>query len=207
MFCDLPFNTWIPENHDMEVLINWLTNYSIDHLLNRIARITFSRLNWSYATNNELFIQKEIHQKLAIALFTALNGHNVMKNPKNIPNSNSKEFGCHSLLSLAKSENTTDFCKWVWNELIVLKLHSLELNAHNWDHIFASDNCLNDSDILMLDFDTNLLPVCKALEEQNPFAIYLALIMTDFGQRFVIYCIYCAYSLQLTTNIEFEFEF
>jgi hypothetical protein len=63
-------------------------------------------------------------------------------------------------------------------------LHSLEQTDNKWDFVFDDSNLnQNKAKILELNFDSNLVPICRGLEEQNPFAIYLALIMTDFEQK------------------------
>ncbi|CAG2110406.1 unnamed protein product, partial [Medioppia subpectinata] len=186
LFCELHIHVWSPDDDDIDLISEWLIAYPIEHLLNRIARIIFSRLNWSYdSRNKELFIEVEKHQKVAVDLFASLNSHSLMKTPKDCQNSNLKEFGSETLLSLAKSVNPNDFTKWVWNELITLKVHSLELNDKEWDFLFDDkrDGNQEDGNTLKLNFDTLLIPICRGLEEQNSVALYLALVMTDFGQN------------------------
>ena len=186
MFCELPLHLWNPKEEDLDLLTEWMIAYPFEHLLNRIARTILSRLNWSFDPNtNELFIEVEKHQKLALGLYLALDSHKVIKNQKDLINSNPRRFGDDSLLSYAKSIHSKDFTKWVWNIIIILKLNSLEWTDKFWDFLYeqnASNNS-NDDKMLHLNFDTNLIPICRGLEEQNSFAIYLALIMTDFGEK------------------------
>jgi hypothetical protein len=153
--------------------------------LNRIARIIFSRLNWSFDSSKKtLFLDIEKHQNFALKIYLSVNNHISFKNPKDIPNSNPKQSGSENLLLLAKSPNIVDFIKWCWNILITLRLHSLEQTDNKWDFVFDDSNLnQNKAKILELNFDSNLVPICRGLEEQNPFAIYLALIMTDFEQK------------------------
>ncbi|CAG2118553.1 unnamed protein product, partial [Medioppia subpectinata] len=162
LFCELHIHVWNPDDDDIDLISEWLIAYPIEHLLNRIARIIFSRLNWSYdSRNKELFIEVEKHQKVAVDLFASLNSHSLMKTPKDCQNSNLKEFGSETLLSLAKSVNPNDFTKWVWNQLITLKVHSLELNDKEWDFLFDDkrDGNQEDGNTLKLNFDTLLIPI------------------------------------------------
>ena len=84
--------------------------------------------------------------------------------------------------------STKGFTEWCWRILLALKLHMFEqpFLAGDREKVTKINRLSTISGFASLpsvDTDTNLLPIAKGLQSENPFAIYITLTMTERGHR------------------------
>lgn len=181
---------WKPSDTETIILMEWLTSHSIDSLTNRIARVIFTKLNWSNNRGSKvLHLDLNFHRDIALKVLESATNHVPRKDVNTPPPypCNLNQYGYSSTLSFAKSSNVNQFTEWCWRMLLALRLHLVDQPDTDWN------SCLNNSDEIIhvtregflpvpsLSGDAKTLPLFRALEEKNPLAIFISILMTDFG--------------------------
>lgn len=200
---EIPCESWTPKKEDLNVLIEWLVNTSINHFSNRLARVFLTKINWGcQREDKKLHMDLSYHRMMAIELFNASKMH-VYADDGDDPFSVSsfRAFDGVFALTLAKSSNPKDFILWCWRLLLALKLHLFEQPYVPNEKLAAisSSNALtnpsaNDAIVNAIrsvaGFDpipsldsVALHPVAKGLAHGNPFSSFIVLTMTEQGHR------------------------
>lgn len=197
---EIPCDIWKPTQEDLDIVIEWLVNTSINHFSNRLARVFFTKINWGVSREaKKLHMDVSVHRNLAIQLYNAAKMHVYVDDTEDPFNTSTfTGFDGKSTLTLAKSPKPKDFIEWCWRLLLTLKLHLFEqpfdrtISTPPPDYASLGPSFSSSSQASSLggfppppnlDSDTALLPIAKGLQQQNPFAIYIALSMTEKGHR------------------------
>ena len=179
LFSELPFSSWMPCEDKLTLLYEWLVCSEHDNLLNCVSRLIFSRLNWNLYDDSQCL---QLHRQLAVKIYESVN-NNLTNELKSLPHCNSKQYGLDNILKLAKSNSITDFIKWSWLTLVSLKVHVLDQSNFDWNLIFCDKLFGFPQSFIPVPnvLDSNLVPICRGLEDKNRIAIFVSLMMSDIG--------------------------
>ena len=187
-FAEFPLENWKPESESLDQVCEWLVNTSLNLFSNRLARVIITKINWS-SNDGKLHVDIEQQRKVATELYAAARMH-IFVESKEDPFSVSSFTGFDGLstLALAQSNQPKDLTEWCWRILLTLKLHMFEqpFLASDRDKVTKITRLSTINGFATLpsvDVDTNLLPIAKGLQSDNPFAIYITLSMTERGHR------------------------
>ena len=177
---EIPCELWKPSRADMDLLIEWLVNTSINHFSNRLSRVMLTKINWSTDSHHKgLHIGIHYHRNIAVQLYAAARMHVFVEGSSQDPFScpSFSGFDGKSTLVLAKSHHPKKFIEWCWRMLLSLKLHLFE------QPVAGAEKQEGFNVLPNIDVDNELLPISKGLSSQNPFAAYITLSMTEKGHR------------------------
>lgn len=111
----VPCELWHPTKGDMDLLLDWLVNTSINHFSNRLSRVLLTKGNWSTdSSHKRLHVRIQDHRRVALHLYAAARMHVFVEG------SSSDPFSCPAFagfdgkatLSLAKSHQPHLFIQW-----------------------------------------------------------------------------------------------
>lgn len=174
-------------------------NKDCDHFHNQIARIILSRLDWNkmlLQDNRCLLINREVQRDFALKIFTSviyiLNRKFLETNDPKADLLNNFKYPClkreQNLLELASMTDLNSFICWCWSMLLRLRIHPLDFvpNESKWDDIVFGTKPSSIyknrlfHNLPQLNFDIELVQLNNYVGQQNPIALYVAAMMTDF---------------------------
>ncbi|KAI2800207.1 Ectopic P granules protein 5 [Blomia tropicalis] len=212
VFESIHFDDFIPDGKFFYIVYGWLNDLHPSNILNRLARIVLSKLDWNrilIQTDQCLLFSEEVQRRHALKLYHSLmnqlkiqtENQESIKNPikMSIKSINRDSIGISNMLRLAKSTQLIDYISWTWSNLLILRIHPLDLipNECSWDEIIFGTHNIDTLRIIKkvnykhrifqqlprINFDNEVVSIAKALElhgdESDPFAGYIALMMTD----------------------------
>ncbi|RWS06065.1 ectopic P granules protein 5-like protein [Dinothrombium tinctorium] len=192
LFEKMPLHLWIPEEHILHLLGDWLAKSALSTIFNRLSRLIISKMNWGLTCDQSaLFFGIKYHRMMAIILYEAM--FEQLKTQENLDLWNCcvfRGFDLNSLIYCAKSESKKHFVEFCWRICLILKLHLH--NQPNWKKIpYVDFNEEKDENkfypLPNINTDCDLLPIFKGLEIKNPLALYLTLMMTETGHSLSSY--------------------
>ncbi|ETE58050.1 Ectopic P granules protein 5-like protein, partial [Ophiophagus hannah] len=160
LFKELPMLLWKPSASEVALIRDWLLNYSLTEVENKLACIILEEMNWGPGDQHgHLHISPAVHAEVALMILEAYQ--------KYLPQ---KPYS--GLLS-------ESFKQWAWGMILRLKLHMNDYGVQgHWAPAAIPD--LADS--------PTFHPLLKAVRSSLPIGCYLALAMSAVGHSIEKFC-------------------
>ncbi|NXI45119.1 EPG5 protein, partial [Galbula dea] len=184
LFKELPLYLWKPSSSEIAVMRDWLLNYSLATVENKLACVILEGLNWGFGEHHDaLHLDPAVHSEVALMVLEAYQKHLSQKPYAGLLSESIKQVSY--LASIVRYGETpeTSFNQWVWNLILRLKLHRNDRGMqHGWPAVPVSDSVLDMTELVTLH------PLLKAVKANIPVGCYLALAMTTLGHSIEKFC-------------------
>ncbi|KAM9251117.1 LOW QUALITY PROTEIN: ectopic P granules protein 5 homolog [Cariama cristata] len=184
LFKELPLYLWKPSSSEMALIHDWLLNYSLTTVENKLACIILEGLNWGFGEQeNTLHLDPAVHSEVALMVLEAYQKYLSQKPYTGLLSEGIKQVSY--LASIVRYGETpeTSFNQWAWGLILRLKLHRNDRGMqHGWPAVPVSDSVLDMTESITLH------PLLKAVKASIPIGCYLALAMTTLGHSIEKFC-------------------
>ncbi|XP_062933124.1 ectopic P granules protein 5 homolog isoform X2 [Cynocephalus volans] len=183
LFKELPLYLWRPSASEITVIRDWLLNYSLTVVKNKLACVILEGLNWGFAQQGTLHLDQAVHAEVALMVLEAYQKYLAQKPYAGILSESMKQVSY--LASIVRYGETpeTSFNQWAWNLILRLKLHKNDYGAQQ--------NCPTvpfSSTVPDMTESPTFHPLLKAVKAGMPLGSYLALSMTAVGHSIEKFC-------------------
>ncbi|XP_074788022.1 ectopic P granules protein 5 homolog isoform X2 [Athene noctua] len=183
LFKELPLYLWKPSSSEIALIRDWLLNYSLTTVENKLACIILEGLNWGFGEHDVLHLDPAVHSEVALMVLEAYQKYLSQKPYTGLLSESIKQVSY--LASIVRYGETpeTSFNQWAWCLILRLKLHKNDCGMkHGWPAVPASDGVLDMTE------SVTLYPLLKAVKGNIPIGCYLALAMTMLGHSIEKFC-------------------
>ncbi|NWI67946.1 EPG5 protein, partial [Todus mexicanus] len=184
LFKELPLHLWKPSSSEIALIRDWLLNYSLATVENKLACIILEGLNWGFGEHQDaLQLEPAVHSEVALMVLEAYQKYLSQKPYAGLLSESIKQVSY--LASIVRYGETpeTSFNQWAWGLILRLKLHRNDRGMqHGWPAVPVSDNVLDMTE------SVTLHPLLKAVKANIPIGCYLALAMTTLGHSIEKFC-------------------
>ncbi|XP_012657457.1 ectopic P granules protein 5 homolog [Otolemur garnettii] len=183
LFKELPLYLWQPSASEIAVIRDWLLNYNLTEVKNKLACVILEGLNWGFAEQGTLHLDQGVHAEVALMVLEAYQKYLAQKPYAGLLSESMKQVSY--LASIVRYGETpeTSFNQWAWNLILRLKLHKNDYGIQQSCPAVPFSTTVPD----MTDSPT-FHPLLKAVKAGMPIGCYLALSMTDVGHSVVKFC-------------------
>ncbi|XP_058811309.1 ectopic P granules protein 5 homolog [Topomyia yanbarensis] len=171
IFKSLPLDRWRPQWADFELLATWILNYSFCSIQSSTARVILIHLNYNFDQNNELFLPHDIHVRIA-CLVTEVYIKHV---PETLCSYQGLSASVSSLVPGKGAQN--QFLAWCWNMVGLLRLHCMDQSPAAINEMIKNP-ALIQRHVLELE---NAQQIYQGVTENRPLAVYLAILISQWG--------------------------
>lgn len=177
----VPSHEWHPSDDILDILSSWLSDYSCEHILNRVARVILTRINYDHSTDNKVHLQPKGHRIIALLIYKAIISHTKVEDSmENYFRNSFTGFDLDYALKRAKGKTISAFLEWSWRILLLLKLHIRDYPNYEIEAMLSSESD-QFGPIPNILTDCEMFSICKGYEAKNAFALYLAIVMSEMG--------------------------
>ncbi|NWZ28131.1 EPG5 protein, partial [Asarcornis scutulata] len=184
LFKELPLYLWKPSSSEIALIRDWLLNYSLTMVENKLACIILEGLNWGFGEQQDtLHLDPAVHSEVALMVLEAYLKYLSQKPYAGLLSESIKQVSY--LASIVRYGETpeTSFNQWAWGLILRLKLHRNDRGMqHGWPAVPVSDSMLDMTE------SVTLHPLLKAVKAGIPIGCYLALAMTMLGHSIEKFC-------------------
>ncbi|XP_010075548.1 PREDICTED: ectopic P granules protein 5 homolog, partial [Pterocles gutturalis] len=184
LFKELPLYLWKPSSSEIALIRDWLLNYSLTTVENKLACIILEGLNWGFGEHQDaLHLDPAVHSEVALMVLEAYQKYLSQKPYAGLLSESIKQVSY--LASIVRYGETpeTSFNQWAWGLILRLKLHRNDRGMqHGWPAVPVSDSVLDMTE------SVTLHPLLKAVKANVPIGCYLALAMTTLGHSIEKFC-------------------
>ncbi|XP_040397183.1 ectopic P granules protein 5 homolog isoform X2 [Cygnus olor] len=183
LFKELPLYLWKPSSSEIALIRDWLLNYSLTTVENKLACIILEGLNWGFGEQDTLHLDPAVHSEVALMVLEAYLKYLSQKPYAGLLSESIKQVSY--LASIVRYGETpeTSFNQWAWGLILRLKLHRNDRGMqHGWPAVPVSDSMLDMTE------SVTLHPLLKAVKAGIPIGCYLALAMTMLGHSIEKFC-------------------
>ncbi|XP_032062034.1 ectopic P granules protein 5 homolog [Aythya fuligula] len=184
LFKELPLYLWKPSSSEIALIRDWLLNYSLTTVENKLACIILEGLNWGFGEQQDtLHLDPAVHSEVALMVLEAYLKYLSQKPYAGLLSESIKQVSY--LASIVRYGETpeTSFNQWAWGLILRLKLHRNDRGMqHGWPAVPVSDSMLDMTE------SVTLHPLLKAVKAGIPIGCYLALAMTMLGHSIEKFC-------------------
>ncbi|NXG70655.1 EPG5 protein, partial [Baryphthengus martii] len=184
LFKELPLYLWKPSPSEIALIRDWLLNYSLTTVENKLACIILEGLNWGFGEHQDaLHLDRSVHSEVALMVLEAYQKYLSQKPYAGLLSEGIKQVSY--LASIVRYGETpeTSFNQWAWGLVLRLKLHRNDRGVqHGWPAVPVSDSVLDMTE------SVTLHPLLKAVKANIPIGCYLALAMTVLGHSIEKFC-------------------
>ncbi|XP_064293753.1 ectopic P granules protein 5 homolog [Phalacrocorax carbo] len=184
LFKELPLYLWKPSSSEMAMIRDWLLNYNLTTVENKLACIILEGLNWGFSENRDtLHLDPALHSEVALMVLEAYQKYLSQKPYAGLLSESIKQVSY--LASIVRYGETPEnsFNQWAWGLILRLKLHRNNLGVQrSWPTVPVSDSVLDMTESVMFH------PLLKAVKTGVPIGCYLALAMTTLGHSVEKFC-------------------
>uniref|UniRef100_G1MRZ1 Ectopic P-granules 5 autophagy tethering factor n=1 Tax=Meleagris gallopavo TaxID=9103 RepID=G1MRZ1_MELGA len=176
LFKELPLYLWKPSSSEIALIRDWLLNYSLTTVENKLACIILEGLNWGLGEQDALHLDPAIHSEVALMVVEAYLKYLSQKPYAGLLSESIKQVSY--LASIVRYGETPEssFNQWAWGLILRLKLHRNDRGIQcGWPAVPVSDSVLDMTESITLH------PLLKAVKAGIPIGCYLALAMTTLG--------------------------
>ncbi|POI33171.1 hypothetical protein CIB84_003077 [Bambusicola thoracicus] len=181
LFKELPLYLWKPSSSEIALIREWLLNYSLTTVENKLACIILEGLNWGLREQKDaLHLDPAVHSEVALMVLEAYLKYLSQKPYAGLLSESIKQVSY--LASIVRYGETPEssFNQWAWGLILRLKLHRNDRGIQcGWPAVPVSDSVLDMTESITLH------PLLKAVKAGIPIGCYLALAMTTLGHRFL----------------------
>ncbi|XP_051865986.1 ectopic P granules protein 5 homolog isoform X2 [Pristis pectinata] len=184
LFKELPLHLWKITSVEMGVIHDWLLNYNLSAVENKLACIILEGLNWGLdEQQSKLALDPSLHTEVALMVLEAYQKYLTDKPYSGFISESIKQVSY--LANVVRLNQTPEalFNHWAWELVIRLKLRSNHpCSDQGWIPISNSFTApeLNESPALH--------PLFKAVKSGIPIGCYLALSITSVGHSIDKFC-------------------
>ncbi|XP_032278599.1 ectopic P granules protein 5 homolog isoform X2 [Phoca vitulina] len=180
LFKELPLYLWRPSASERAVIRDWLLNYNLAMVKNKLACVILEGLNWGFGEQGTLHLDQAVHAEVALMILEAYQKYLAQKPYAGLLSESMKQVSY--LASIVRYGETpeTSFNQWAWNLILRLKLHKNDYGIQQ--------NCPTvpfSSTVPDMTESPTFHPLLKAVKAGMPIGCYLALAMTTVGHRFL----------------------
>ncbi|XP_039200472.1 ectopic P granules protein 5 homolog isoform X2 [Crotalus tigris] len=180
LFKELPMLLWKPSASEIALLRDWLLNYSLTEVENKLACIILEEMNWGPSEQQGyLHIDPAVHAEVALMILEAYQMYLPQKPYSGLLSESFKQVSY--LASIVRYGETPEssFNQWAWGMILRLKLHRNDYGVQGpWPPSPIPD--LTDS--------PSFHPLLKAVRSSLPIGCYLALAMSAVGHSIDSFC-------------------
>ncbi|NWI48984.1 EPG5 protein, partial [Calyptomena viridis] len=184
LFKELPLYLWKPSSSEIALIRDWLLNYSLTTVENKLACIILEGLNWGFGEHqNALHLDPTVHSEVALMVLEAYQKYLSQKPYAGLLSESIKQVSY--LASIVRYGETpeTSFNQWAWSLVLRLKLHRNDRGVQQGGPaVPACDGALDAAE------SVTLHPLLKAVKANIPIGCYLALAMTTLGHSIEKFC-------------------
>ncbi|OXB77175.1 UNVERIFIED_CONTAM: hypothetical protein H355_014746 [Colinus virginianus] len=184
LFKELPLYLWKPSSSEITLIRDWLLNYSLTTVENKLACIILEGLNWGLGEQKDaLHLDASVHSEVALMVLEAYLKYLSQKPYAGLLSESIKQVSY--LASIVRYGETPEssFNQWAWGLILRLKLHRNDHGIqHGWPAVPVSDSVLDMTESIVLH------PLLKAVKAGIPIGCYLALAMTTLGHSIEKFC-------------------
>ncbi|XP_003267582.2 ectopic P granules protein 5 homolog [Nomascus leucogenys] len=183
LFKELPLYLWQPSASEIAVIRDWLLNYNLTVVKNKLACVILEGLNWGFAKQATLHLDQAVHAEVALMVLEAYQKYLAQKPYAGILSESMKQVSY--LASIVRYGETpeTSFNQWAWNLILRLKLHKNDYGIQQNCPAVPFSVTVPD----MTESPT-FHPLLKAVKAGMPIGCYLALSMTAVGHSIEKFC-------------------
>lgn len=174
---------WKPSASEVDLICDWLLNYNLTDVENKLACVILEGLNWGHNEHGSLHLDSEVHVKVALTVLEAYQKFLSQKPYSGLLSESIKQVSY--LASIVRYGETpeTSFNQWAWGLILRLKLdandHDLQLH---WPPVAALPWGSKPTET------PTFHPLLKAVRTGLPIGCYLALAMTTLGCTIEKFC-------------------
>uniref|UniRef100_A0A8C2Y7F7 Ectopic P-granules 5 autophagy tethering factor n=1 Tax=Coturnix japonica TaxID=93934 RepID=A0A8C2Y7F7_COTJA len=183
LFKELPLYLWKPSSSEIALIRDWLLNYSLTTVENKLACIILEGLNWGFCEQDALHLDPAVHSEVALMVLEAYLKYLSQKPYSGLLSESIKQVSY--LASIVRYGETPEssFNQWAWGLILRLKLHRNDRGIQcGWPAVPVSDSVLDMTESITLH------PLLKAVKAGTPIGCYLALAMTTLGHSIEKFC-------------------
>ncbi|XP_037020954.2 ectopic P granules protein 5 homolog isoform X3 [Artibeus jamaicensis] len=184
LFKELPLYLWRPSASEIAVIRDWLLNYNLTVVKNKLACIILEGLNWGFdEQQGTLHLDQAVHAEVALTVLEAHQKYLAQKPYAGLLSESMKQVSY--LASIVRYGETpeTSFNQWAWNLILRLKLHKNDYGIQQNCPAVPFSSAVPD----MTESPT-FHPLLKAVKAGVPIGCYLALAMTTVGHSIEKFC-------------------
>ncbi|XP_042766523.1 ectopic P granules protein 5 homolog isoform X1 [Panthera leo] len=183
LFKELPLYLWRPSASEIAVIRDWLLNYNLTMVKNKLACVILEGLNWGFGEQGTLHLDQAVHAEVALMILEAYQKYLAQKPYAGLLSESMKQVSY--LASIVRYGETpeTSFNQWAWNLILRLKLHKNDYGIQQ--------NCPTvpfSSTVPDMTESPTFHPLLKAVKAGMPIGCYLALAMTALGHSIEKFC-------------------
>ncbi|XP_059563190.1 ectopic P granules protein 5 homolog isoform X3 [Myotis daubentonii] len=183
LFKELPLYLWRPSASEIAVIRDWLLNYDLTMVKNKLACVILEGLNWGLGEQGTLHLDQAVHAEVALMILEAYQKYLAQKPYAGLLSESMKQVSY--LASIVRYGETpeTSFNQWAWNLILRLKLHKNDYGMQQ--------NCPTvpfSSTVPDMTESPTFHPLLKAVKAGVPIGCYLALAMTTVGHSIEKFC-------------------
>uniref|UniRef100_K7FTW0 Ectopic P-granules 5 autophagy tethering factor n=1 Tax=Pelodiscus sinensis TaxID=13735 RepID=K7FTW0_PELSI len=184
LFKELPLYLWKPSSSEIALIRDWLLNYSLNTVENKLACIILEGLNWGFGEHDTtLHLDPAVHAEVALMILEAYQKYLPQKPYGGLLSESIKQVSY--LASVVRYGETpeTSFNQWAWGLILRLKLHRNDHGVQQgWPAVPTFSATLDMTESITLH------PLLKAVKSSIPIGCYLALAMTTLGHSIEKFC-------------------
>ncbi|GAB1301887.1 Ectopic P granules protein 5 homolog [Apodemus speciosus] len=182
LFKELPLYLWRPSASEIAVIRDWLLNYNLTAVKNKLACVILEGLNWGFAEQGTLHLDQALHTEVALLVLEAYQKCLAQKPYAGLISESMKQVSY--LASIVRYGETPEssFNQWAWNLTLRLKLHKNDFGRQN---LPVAPFCSTVPDMTE---SSMFHPLLKAVKSGLPIGCYLALAMTTVGHSIEKFC-------------------
>uniref|UniRef100_G1PEJ4 Ectopic P-granules 5 autophagy tethering factor n=1 Tax=Myotis lucifugus TaxID=59463 RepID=G1PEJ4_MYOLU len=182
LFKELPLYLWRPSASEIAVIRDWLLNYDLTMVKNKLACVILEGLNWGFGEQGTLHLDQAVHAEV-LKILEAYQKYLAQKPYAGLLSESMKQVSY--LASIVRYGETpeTSFNQWAWNLILRLKLHKNDYGMQQ--------NCPTvpfSSTVPDMTESPTFHPLLKAVKAGVPIGCYLALAMTTVGHSIEKFC-------------------
>uniref|UniRef100_A0A8C2D5Y0 Ectopic P-granules autophagy protein 5 homolog (C. elegans) n=1 Tax=Cyprinus carpio TaxID=7962 RepID=A0A8C2D5Y0_CYPCA len=185
LFKELPLHLWTPARAEVGLIRDWLLNFSLTAVENRLACIILEGLNWGFQPNGCLNLPASLHNEVALLVIEAYQKYLTDKPYGGILSEGIKQVSYLANVVRLGQTPESSFNQWAWDLVLRLKLHANEICPQDAWCPLPSSGAPSVPEIT--DAPT-MHPVFKAVKAGIPIGCFLAIDMTTIGHSLEKFC-------------------
>ncbi|XP_051748623.1 ectopic P granules protein 5 homolog [Ctenopharyngodon idella] len=185
LFKELPLHLWMPAQAEVGLIRDWLLNFSLTAVENRLACIILEGLNWGFQPNGCLILPASLHNEVALLVIEAYQKYLTDKPYGGILSEGIKQVSYLANVVRLGQTPESSFNQWAWDLVLRLKLHANERSPQDaWCPLPSS----SAPSVPEITDSPTMHPVFKAVKVGIPIGCFLAIDMTTIGHSLEKFC-------------------
>ncbi|XP_056399364.1 ectopic P granules protein 5 homolog isoform X1 [Hyla sarda] len=177
LFKELPLHQWRPSASEIGVIRDWLINYDLSVVENKLACIILEGLNWGISDTKTLHLDHTLHVEVALMVLEAYQKHISDKPYTGVISESIKQVSYLASIVRTGQSPEASFNQWSWDLVLRLKLHRNDRPEQICDAVPD----LTEANVLH--------PVLKAVKSGVPIGCYIALATASVGHSVDKFCV------------------